>query len=437
MNYTIQSKSDLAAGAMLVVTFPQEDLDLKALATIQADQPQFLVPFRHRCIDGQVECTYQLGTRSKLQYRFGSRSPRDYVTFWEQVLQPLLDCGDWFLTPYSFVMDPQYLFVDRQGTQVSYLYIPSKVPCADYDAVYALVTELSRRNSVTDPALENKVLRAIMQDFQPKEFLVMLRQALRESTPPPPQPVAAPQNVPPAVTPQPAPAPEREEPAPTPAPQPQPPADSGFGLEGDIVINFSGGEKKEKEKGWSLFGKKGKKPPKEETAKRGGLFGKKAAPAQELVLGAAAQPTPAPAPAPAPVQVIPQQSWQPPTEEGCEETQLSDEMSCPHLRLVGDSTLPREIPVAIEVGRPFTIGRFDVSVGRPQSDFEFDKRTRAVSRHHAAIERNPEGYTIQDLSSSAGTFVDGEKLVPNVPCSLRRGSRIAFGTGGADYIWEE
>ena len=106
MNYTIQSKSDLAAGAMLVVTFPQEELDLKALATIQADQPQFLVPFRHRCIDGQVECTYQLGTRSKLQYRFGSRSPRDYVTFWEQVLQPLLDCGDWFLTPLLLCHGP-------------------------------------------------------------------------------------------------------------------------------------------------------------------------------------------------------------------------------------------------------------------------------------------------------------------------------------------
>ena len=112
-------------------------------------------------------------------------------------------------------------------------------------------------------------------------------------------------------------------------------------------------------------------------------------------------------------------------------------MNCPRLRLIGDPSLPREIPVEIEVGRPFTIGRFDVSVGRPQSDFEFDKRTRAVSRHHAAIERGPEGYTVQDLSSSAGTFVDGEKLIPNVPKPLRQGSRIAFGTGGAEYIWEE
>ena len=436
MNYTIQSKSDLSAGAMLVVTFPEEELDRKALATIQFDPPGFLVPFRYRVVNGQVECTYQLGSRTKLQYRFGNRSPKDYVSFWEQVLQPLLDCGDWFLTPYSFVMDTQYLFVDRQGGEVSYLYIPSKEPCSDYGALCALVAELSQRNGVTDPALENKVLRAIMQDFRPKEFLTMLHQAMRDNIPPQ-QPAA------PAPAPTPAPAPE---PVPTPVAVPQPAAldpqgkqaaspNPGFagGLEDDIVIDLSGGEKKEKEKGWGLFGKKGKKPPKEETHKRGGLFQKKEPPAQELLLGAAAQPAPSPTPAP----VIPHQSWAAPTEESCEATQLSDEMSCPRLRLTGDPSLPREIPVALEVGRAFTIGRFDVSVGRPQSDFEFDKRTRAVSHHHAAIERGPEGYTVQDLSSSAGTFVDGEKLIPNVPRPLRQGSRIAFGTGGAEYIWEE
>lgn len=445
MNYTIQSKSDLSAGAMLVVTFPEEELDRKALETIQFDPPGFLVPFRHRSVNGQVECTYQLGSRTKLQYRFGSRSPRDYVAFWEQVLQPLLDCGDWFLTPYSFVMDPQYLFVDRQGGEVSYLYIPSKEPCSDYGTLCSLVAELSRRNGVTDPALENKVLRAIMQDFRPKEFLGMLRQAMRDA--PAPQPAAPAPAPAPAPTPAPAPAPASE-PAPAPAAAPQPgysdPKPQGAsqasglfpGMEDDIVIDLSGGGKKEKEKGWGLFGKKGKKAPKEEPHKeephkRGGLFQKKEAPAQELLLGAAAQPVPDP------VQVIPQQSWAPPTEESCEATQLSDEMNCPRLCLIGDPSLPREIPVEIEVGRPFTIGRFDVSVGRPQSDFEFDKRTRAVSRHHAAIERGPEGYTVQDLSSSAGTFVDGEKLIPNVPKPLRQGSRIAFGTGGAEYIWEE
>ena len=38
MIYRIESKSDLT-GAMLVIRFPEEDLDVKALYTIQADQP--------------------------------------------------------------------------------------------------------------------------------------------------------------------------------------------------------------------------------------------------------------------------------------------------------------------------------------------------------------------------------------------------------------
>ena len=94
--------------------------------------------------------------------------------------------------------------------------------------------------------------------------------------------------------------------------------------------------------------------------------------------------------------------------------------------------------MSIEPGQNFTIGRFDVTVGHRQSDFEFDKRTKAVSRHHAAIERDISGrYSVVDLASSAGTFVNGERLSPNVPRILERGVRVSFGTGGADYIWEE
>ena len=94
--------------------------------------------------------------------------------------------------------------------------------------------------------------------------------------------------------------------------------------------------------------------------------------------------------------------------------------------------------MGLQPGQAFTIGRFDVSVGHQQSDYEFDKQTKAVSRHHAAIEREQDGcYTLVDLDSKAGTFLNGERLTPNVPVPLTRGSRVSFGTGGADYIWEE
>ena len=173
MTYQIENKNDLT-GAMLVVRFPQEDLDEKALYTIEADQPPFLVPFRYRAVDGMAECTYCLGSRSKLQYRFGAHAAADYVDFWTQVLQPLLDCDDWFLKPFSFVLDPRYLYADRDGA-VSYLYIPARTDGESFASLREMVLELSRQNSVTDPALENKVLRALMQDFQPKAFLDMLR----------------------------------------------------------------------------------------------------------------------------------------------------------------------------------------------------------------------------------------------------------------------
>ena len=45
MIYPIEQKNDLS-GAMLVIRFPEEELDRKALSTIQADPPAFLVPFR-------------------------------------------------------------------------------------------------------------------------------------------------------------------------------------------------------------------------------------------------------------------------------------------------------------------------------------------------------------------------------------------------------
>ena len=426
MIYPIEQKNDLS-GAMLVIRFPEEELDRKALSTIQADPPAFLVPFRYRSVDGMAECTYELGSRSKLQYRFGRHTPEEYMAFWTGILQPLLECADWFLKPMSFVLDTRYLYADRDGT-VSYLYVPSLEDCQDFGALREMAAELSRQNSVSDPALENQVLKSIMQDFQPKAFLQMLRQA-RPAAPVPREPQSQPEPVH---------APAVQSPPPVPAEDPlrMPPVEPPAGLD-DIVIHLDGGdgaakEKKPKKEKKHLFGGKKEKPE-----KKGGLFGKKEPP-REIFLGAAAQDFQEAPPAP-PVRPMEHASvWIPATEESGV-TQLLDESgagAC--LRLMGDPALPREIPVDIQPGQVFSIGRFDVSVGHRQSDFEFDKKTKAVSRRHAVIERQEDGsYALVDLSSSAGTFVDGQRLTANVPRVLHRGARVAFGTAGADYVWEE
>ncbi len=129
----------------------------------------------------------------------------------------------------------------------------------------------------------------------------------------------------------------------------------------------------------------------------------------------------------------------PPTAESCptEPLESARPSGAPRLRLVGSPAMPRQIAVSIRPGESFTIGRFDVTLGVPQSDFEFDRRTRAVSRRHALIGRDGRGYYLSDQGSKVGTFVDGRRLRPGVPCRLTAGCRVSFGDAGADYIWEE
>lgn len=429
MKYEIESKQNLS-GAVLIVRFPEKDLDDKALYTIEADQPDFLIPFRYRTMDGQVECTYQLGNRSKLQYRYGRKSPEEYLEFWEQILQPLLDCGDWFLKPFSFVLDTRYLYVDTAGKIVRYLYVPARQDYADFDDLKTMVAELSKQNPVTDTVLENKALRAIMQSFQPKDFLHMLRDAVSKAT------VAQLENEPAAV---PVYEPVRKD-APLPGiveEQELPFAErERMADQEEIVIDLGGKKKKEKKakKGKGLFGgKKGKQEPEK---------GQKDKTSKEIMLGAGADMIPEPMMLGSrPVSASQSSPIVPVYHAELEEievTQLDEGYNRTCLRLVGDPNLPKEIPVEIQTGYAFTIGRFDISVGHPQSDFEFDKNTKSVSRHHAAIERETDGsYILVDLSSSAGTFLDGQRLTPNVPYPLARGSKVSFGTSGADYIWEE
>ena len=419
MTYHVEDRSDLS-GAALAIRFPEEKLDRKAFYTLQKEFPEFFVPFHTRNVDGQIECIYQPGSRSKLRYFLGNRSPEEYVKFWEHILTPLLDCGDWFCKPSSFVLDAQYLYIDKNSGAVSYLYVPSRENCMEPDALRTMAVELSHQVTVTDQGLENRTLRALMQEFQPKEFLQMLRQSVvwkEQSVSPPPREVPASDLN----------APRNEEPEPR-------RSDALTPVRGvdDIVIDLDGGvQKPEKNKGRGLFGGWGKKE-KKKPEKKGGLFGKKEDKQDEIVLGAGAELPTVPPPRQQPASVYF------PMEVEDDATQLDVDFQGTCLRLTGDAALPGMIPVKLSPGGTFTIGRFDVSVGHRQSDFEFDKGTKAVSRRHAEIARMPDGsYRLSDIGSSAGTYLNGERLVKDVPRPLDRGDRISFGTAGANYIWEE
>jgi len=673
MKYEINCKSDSLTGAALVVKIPENELDKKALYTIQADKPEFILPFRSRSVDGSIEFVYQIGLNNKLLYLTGSRRPKEYAELWSSLLSPLLDCGDWFMKPYSFVLSAKFLYFDKNKKTASYVYIPTVGDSSDYGDLREMAAEVSKIISVADPNLENMALRAVMKDFDPQGFLNMLRTYVEGTAramaaygapagfdaagaadrmgptaqPGRDTPGAATHIRPPAHRPeelaanplaQPLVAGGREaSAAPLAARLPSQPERDGAGEQvpaiGDVLIDIpdkgaskkksKGKDKKTKEKPQKNKDKDDKSKDKDDKSKdkdekskengkgkgkegkskgdkmiaeakdrsdQRGFFGKKksakasdsptapvgygapaaaqygayppapmghgapagaaqygayppapmgrTAPANAAQYGAyppaqmgraappaiaqygayppapmgrAAPPaiaqygayppapmgraTPAPvsqylayppapmdrttrdliaqylayasapasrgAPAPGthypaypPARAMCASAVAPPGTQAAEppghdasgapcadprdDTQsITVAEGEARLRYIGRGHLPPAIGIQIEEGEIFTIGRYDAAVGGQQSNFEFDRTTKAVSRRHAVIERDAEGYKIIDLASSAGTFLNGQKLTPNTPSSLEQGCHVSFGNCGADYVWEK
>ena len=344
--YDIQTKNDMLTGASLIITMPEEDIDIKALYTIQESKPEFIIPFCTRHIDGNIEIVYQMKSLCKLIYIAGAYKTKEYIDLWEKVLNPLLICEDWFMKTQAFVCDFEYIYYSKEHKRISYIYIPTVKNFYGFADLKDMAEEFAKKLLVLDMTLENKVLRSIMKDFNPEDFIMMLKRHEYEPVPPelvPPEPVIA----------------------------------KNIKVYDTSAFATTKGENKDDTEPYDS------------------------------------------------------------AESDYSETEfIKIKKDACVLRLTGNTALPKLINVQIADGGIFTIGRYDATVGVKQSSFEFERRTKAVSRRHAAIKRNRNAYEITDLSSSAGTFLDGQKLPPGTPVELKNGVRISFGTSGADYIWE-
>ena len=77
-------------------------------------------------------------------------------------------------------------------------------------------------------------------------------------------------------------------------------------------------------------------------------------------------------------------------------------------------------------GHTFTLGTDPVIIGREAPSAKFVIADPAVSRRHAQISRQDDGYLIEDLNSTNGTFINAQRVVGAVP--LTPGDLIELGT---------
>ena len=50
-----------------------------------------------------------------------------------------------------------------------------------------------------------------------------------------------------------------------------------------------------------------------------------------------------------------------------------------------------------------------------------------ISRYHMKIDRDGDRFTISDLNSTNGTFINGERLAPHLPHTVKRGDELRIG----------
>jgi len=93
---------------------------------------------------------------------------------------------------------------------------------------------------------------------------------------------------------------------------------------------------------------------------------------------------------------------------------------------VEGETKPRYVPISWQL----ILGRTREDTSASQAFLDLTAMNAAamgVSRRHAMIRRNTSGYEITDLSSTNGTWLNDERLVPNKPYPFASGSQIRIG----------
>jgi pSer/pThr/pTyr-binding forkhead associated (FHA) protein len=86
--------------------------------------------------------------------------------------------------------------------------------------------------------------------------------------------------------------------------------------------------------------------------------------------------------------------------------------------------------IALDAGDDLLVGRKDNQRGiYPDVDLGLDGGYDAgVSRRHAIIATQSGGFTLEDLASANGTFVNGQRLGPQAPVPIAHGDELKFGT---------
>jgi NAD(P)H-dependent FMN reductase len=128
-----------------------------------------------------------------------------------------------------------------------------------------------------------------------------------------------------------------------------------------------------------------------------------------------------------------------PAQESAEEAGLSSQRPAvaDEATLWMDDLSRMKDPHLVVMGAPIPLPKDSVLVGRakpgvtPVPDVDLVPHggdQMGVSRQHARLLHTSDGWMLEDLNSTNGTFLNGEQVAPGLPVPIRTGDIVRFGT---------
>ncbi|MGN1025205.1 MAG: FHA domain-containing protein [Faecousia sp.] len=372
---------DTRYDGVLQVSIEKAEFDEEIFAALNENWPQALLPFSCFGENGSIVCMYSLTHRTPILKETSSYTLAQYAALLQKAISPLLRYDQLLIRPEMLVTEPKYIYLNLQNGEIRWLYLPVKTCNAAKKAMEQLEAQTVSNRGATAYAEDGTINAASKYVPTMQETVFASRQVYATAG-------AARQF-------------ERSE------------TNQTVLDVASQTLQRHGGEQEEHTAPADAEAVQFCSQTEQETIQEQGPRR-----ADSLFAGH-------------------QRQKDVEATNDIRHGRRNKTSKCAYLHLTGDPQLPKLIPVTMEMGRAFSIGRFDLSIGSSQSDFEFAKNTVAVSRHHAKIWYDENGYWMEDMMSTAGTYVDGNRLREGAAVRLTDGCRVSFGTGGADYIWEE
>ncbi len=485
-NLSFDFGSDINGSYLSLVLDPSDVFDEISYMVVQEDCPDFLLPFKRSVSNGRVQLNYQQKINwTSLKYSISSSmTKKEFVQHISALISPLVHGADWFLEATNFLLDLEYVFIDKTNESLHFVYIPTKDAVVTPEEAVKFIRDVSFDIEITDDPkfqiswmrlFENPNLNiAILKNFLDNEIKLdaqakkpvkssvsqatpQMRQSqpvpAQQATPQMGQPQAAPAQ---QVTPQmrqsqPAPAqqatPQMRQPQPVKAQQATPqmrqqqqvPAQQVAPQQNnskDVYNELFGDDKADKKK------KKEKTPAVKE---KKGLFGKKKrepAPIPPVI----------PAPAQQPMSQVRPQMPQQPMAQPMQQPQQPIQQPVQHVAqqiqsapvsndtVIFDDAIPSQSNflqlvsspidgaperISLDFEKPFiSIGR--VARDTVDPDVAFSSAFKGIGRKHAIIENAGGVFYLIDQGSSNKTLINGQELIPNKKYQLNNGDMISF-----------